>query len=153
MVRTARRSLRLGTAGLTVAILAFPGKAAALGPVDVEIGARAGATAGNFGPLGFGIGGRGGVSILGRLYAGIDVIDYLGATSTCGSCSWSPGAMPVQQSRHALLYGFEAGYDFKFSRVTIRPQLGLGGIRLAGSYGNPPGAVWDISNLFYLRSE
>lgn len=151
MLRTSRLSLLLTTAGLTVAILAFPEKAEALGPVDVEVGARAGVTAGNFGPLGFGIGGRGGVSILGRLYAGIDVIDYLGATSTCGGCSYPPGAMPVQQSQHALLYGFEAGYNFKFSRVTIRPQLGLGNIRLASSYGNPPGPVWDISNHFYLE--
>ena len=73
-----RPSLVLATAGLTAAILAFSPKAHALGPVDVEVGARAGTDAGPLGPLGFGIGGRGGVSVLG-LYAGIDVIDYLGA--------------------------------------------------------------------------
>src|SRR5580704_16859711 len=116
----ARLSLPLATAGLTVAILALPTKADALGPLDIEIGARAGGAAGNLGPLGFGIGGRGGVSILG-LYAGIDVIDYLGATAECGGCS-SPltvgGPAVVRQSRSALLYGFEAGYNLKFSRVT-----------------------------------
>jgi len=141
----------LATVGLTVAILAFPTKANALGPVDIEIGARAGTAAGTFGPLGFGIGGRGGVSILG-LYAGIEVIDYLGATSTCGGCSMPSGAQPVQQSRSALLYGFEAGYNFKLSRVTIRPQLGLGDFRLSSAYGDPaPGNVSDVSNYFYLE--
>jgi hypothetical protein len=144
-----RLSLLLATAGLTVAIVAFPGKADALGPVDVEIGARAGVTAGPLGPLGFGIGGRGGVSILGRLYAGIDVIDYLGATATCGGCSWPAGAMPVEQWRSALLYGFEAGYNFKVSRVTIRPQLGLGDLRLSAWYGGPTAGA--ISNYFYLE--
>src|SRR5580700_6703421 len=140
----ARLSL-LATVGLTVAILAFPTKADALGPVDIEIGARAGVAAGTLGPLGFGIGGRGGVSILG-LYAGIDVIDYLGATATCGGCSSPPG-VTVEQSRSALLYGFEAGYGFKFSLVTIRPQLGLGNLRLSSGYGDPPGPR-AISNYF-----
>ncbi|MDP9036379.1 MAG: hypothetical protein M3O50_16380, partial [Myxococcota bacterium] len=92
-----------------------------------------------------------GVSILG-LYAGIEVIDYLGATSTCGGCSMLSGAQPVQQSRSELLYGFEAGYNFKFSRVTIRPQLGLGDFRLSSAYGDPaPGSVSDVSNYLYLE--
>ena len=146
----ARLSLLLATAGLTVAILALPTKADALGPVDIEIGARAGVTAGTLGPLGFGIGGRGGVSILG-LYAGIDVIDYLGATAECGGCS-SPAGQIVMQSRSALLYGFEAGYNLKVSRVTIRPQVGLGNFRLSSAYGDPtPGPVSAISNYFYLE--
>jgi hypothetical protein len=143
----ARLSLLLATAGLTVAILALPTKADALGPVDIEIAARAGVAAGPLGPLGFGIGGRGGVSILG-LYAGIDVIDYLGATAECGGCSSPPGQI-VMQSRSALLYGFEAGYNLKVSRVTIRPQLGLGNFRLSASYGDPTAGA--ISNYFYLE--
>jgi len=145
-VRMVRLSLLLATAGLTVAIVAFPGKADALGPVDVEIGARAGVTPGPLGRLGVGIGGRGGVSILGRLYAGIDVIDYLGATATCGGCSWPSGAMPVEQWRSALLYGFEGGYNFKISRVTIRPQLGLGDLRLSAWYGGfTAGAISNVT--------
>ena len=142
---------------LFVGVLAFPTKAEALGPADIEIGARAGAAPlGPLGPLGFGIGGRGGVSILG-FYAGIDVIDYLGATSTCGGCSMPgplPGQMPggqLQQRRSALLYGFEAGYNFKVSLVTIRPQLGLGNARLSNAAGNPPPSPGDISNYFYLE--
>jgi hypothetical protein len=120
----ARLSLLLATAGLTIATLGFPTKADALGPVDIEVGARAGLATSPLGPLGFGIGGRGGVSILG-LYAGIDVLDYLGATAECESCSSPPGQI-VKQSRSALLYGFEAGYNLKVSLVTIRPQLGFG---------------------------
>jgi hypothetical protein len=144
-----RLSLLLVTAGVTVAILAFPAKADALGPVDVEIGARAGVVTGSIGPLGFGIGGRGGVSILG-LYAGIDVIDYLGATTTCGSCSSPPG-QTVEQSRSALLYGVEAGYSFKISLVTIRPQLGLGNVRASSAYGDPTPGRSASSSFVYLE--
>ena len=144
----ARVSL-LAASGLTVAILAFSAKADALGPVDIEVGARAGVATSPLGPLGFGIGGRGGVSILG-LYAGLDVIDYLGATAPCGSCSSPPGQI-VKQSRSALLYGFEAGYNLKVSRVTIRPQLGLGNVRLSSGYGDPTPGPGSISNYFYLE--
>ena len=145
----ARLPLLLVTAGLTVAILAFPTKAHALGPVDIEIGARAGVATGPFGPLGFGIGGRGGVSILG-LYAGVDVIDYLGATAPCDSCSSPPG-QTVERSRSGLLYGFEAGYSFKFSVVTIRPQLGAGNFRLSSGAGDPTPGPSTTTNLFYLE--
>jgi hypothetical protein len=145
----ARISLVLARAGLTVAILAFPTRADALGPVDIEIGARAGLATSPLGPLGFGIGGRGGVSILG-LYAGIDVIDYLGATAECGGCSSPPGQI-VKQSRSALLYGFEAGYNLKFSLVTIRPRVGLGNFRLSSAYGDPTPGPGAISNYFYLE--
>jgi hypothetical protein len=52
------------------------------------------------------------------------------------------------QSRSALLYGFEAGYNLKFSRVTIRPQVGLGNFHLSSSFGRGPDVV---SNYFYLE--
>ena len=145
----ARLSPLLATASLTVGILAFPAKADALGPLDIEIGARAGVATGSIGPLGFGIGARGGVSILG-LYAGIDVIDYLGATATCGSCSSPPG-QTVEQSRSALLYGVEAGYSFKISLVTIRPQVGLGNLRLSSAYGDPTLGPGASSNHVYFE--
>src|SRR5580704_7161554 len=94
-----RTSFFLAATGLAVAIVAFPTKAKALGPVDIEVGARAGAAFGPLAPLGFGIGGRAGVSFFG-FYAGVDVIDYLGATSTCGGCSMPApllGQMPGGQ--------------------------------------------------------
>ncbi len=145
-------SLLLATAGLAVAILAFPGEANALGPVDIEIGAKAGVATGPLGPLGFGVGGRGGVSVQG-LYAGIDFIDYLGATGPCGSCP-APAASStgggLMQTRSGLLYGFEAGYNFKFFPVTIRPQLGLGNFRFSNAAGTPPGPG-DVSNSLYLE--
>jgi len=130
-------------------LLAFPTKASALGPVDVEIGAMAGTATGTLGPLGFGIGGRGGASIAG-LYAGVEVIDYLGATSTCGGCSMPAGVAPVQQRRGGLLYGIEGGYNFKFSPMTIRPQLGLGNFALWSAYGAPTGPG-VVSNYFYIE--
>src|SRR5580658_2622872 len=150
-----RPSIFLSTAGRVVAILAFPAKAQALGPVDIEVAAKAGAALGPLGPLGFGIGGRAGVSFLG-IYAGVDVIDYLGATAACGGCSEPPPpagqtqANP-QQWRSALLYGFEGGHNFKVSLVTIRPQVGVGNFRSSSSYGNPPPSDHDISNYFYLE--
>jgi hypothetical protein len=146
---------RFSFAVFFVGVLAFSTKANALGPVDIEIGARAGAAVGPLAPLGFGIGGRAGVSILG-LYAGVDVIDYLGATGPCAGCSQpSPPAgqtqVETQQRRSALLYGFEGGYNFKVSLVTIRPQLGLGNLRLSSAAGDPPPSHGDISNYVYLE--
>jgi hypothetical protein len=106
---------RFSFAVLFVVVLAFPANADALGPVDVEIGAMAGTATGTFGPLGFGIGGRGGVSI-GGLYAGVDVIDYLGATSTCGGCSEPAGASPVHSGGAGCSTGSKAATTSKFPR-------------------------------------
>jgi hypothetical protein len=141
----------LATASLTVAVFAFPSKAIALGPVDIEIAARTGVAASSLGPLGlgFGIGGRGGVSMMG-LYAGIDVIGYPGREASCDSCSSPPG-QTVKQSLSGLLYGFDAGYNLRFSLVTIRPQLGLGNLRLSSAYGDPTPGPGAISNYFYLE--
>lgn len=143
----ARLSLLLVTTGFTLAVLAFPAKAEALEPVNVEIAARAGYATSNLGPLGFGIGGRGGISVL-SFYAGIDFIDYLGATSPCNSCSAPPGVPLPNRTQSAVLHGFEAGYSFKVSLVTIRPQLGLGNFRLSSALGD---VVPSTSNYFYLE--
>ena len=94
-------------------------------------------------------GGRAGVSFR-NLYAGVDIIDYLRTTGDCDSCSSPPG-QTVMQSRSALLYGFEAGYNLKFSLLTIRPQLGLGNFRLSSAYGDPTPGAGAISNYFYLE--
>jgi len=105
----------ISLAVLFVGVLAFPAKANALGPVDIEIAAKAGTATGSFGPLGFGIGGREGVSI-GGLYAGVDVIDYLGATSTCGGCSEPAGASPVHSGGAGCSTGSKAATTSKFPR-------------------------------------
>jgi hypothetical protein len=77
----------------------------ALGPIDLEIAAKAGYGSNN---LDFGIGGRAGVSFFG-LYGGVNVVDYLG-----------------QDSAHVLTYGGEVGYGIKIAFVTIRPLVGFG---------------------------
>jgi hypothetical protein len=138
---------------LILGILALPAKAHALGPLDVEIGASAG-VAGPHVPalLGFGVGGRAGVSFLSGLYAGIGVIDYLGGVAPCESCKQGPtgpGMVGAPQSA-ALLYGLEAGYDLKVSLVTIRPQFGVGRFSLVPGFASnsvyfEPGVVGLVS--------
>ena len=107
--------------------------AKALGPVDVEIAARAGLgsnpTDGTINPLGFGLGARGGVSIIG-IYGGLSIIDYFGGSDS-------------GVSAHALLYGLEGGYGIKLlDLITLRLTLGLGNAAFSTS-GNVAGV--DIS--------
>lgn len=144
-----RISSFLATASLIASILALPTKAHALGPVDIEVGAKVGGAFGPIPPLGVGLGGRAGVSFR-SLYAGVDIIDYLRTTGDCGSCPSPPG-QTVKQSRSALLYGLEGGYNWKISIVTIRPQLGLGNFRVTSAYGAPTPGPDTVSNYFYLQ--
>jgi hypothetical protein len=94
--------------------------AIALGPVDLELGGKAGigtnpsSSAPN--PLGFGLGGRGGLSFFG-LYAGVDVMYYFGSSENV------PGG---SLSEHTLMYGGDFGYNFKIAILTLRPLLGVG---------------------------
>jgi hypothetical protein len=109
------------------AVLASSRDAHALGPVSVEVGAKAGlatnpADSGQPNPLGFGIGARGGIEIM-NVYVGANVLYYFGSTQTL-----STGLGSVDVSEHTLLYGLEGGYGFKFldDLITLRPQLGIG---------------------------
>lgn len=109
----------------------------ALGPVDVEIAARAGfatnPVSSNNGvsspnPLGFGLGARAGVSFMG-IYGGINVIYYFG-----GSQSVSVPGESVSLSDHTFMYGVEAGYGFTLIDIlTIRPQIGVGNASFSAS--------------------
>jgi hypothetical protein len=109
----------------------------ALGPVDVEVGAKAGAGTNPYGgapnPLGFGLGGRAGVVLFDHLYGGINLMYYFGGSET------SPGGPgTVTESRHMLMYGVEAGWGFKLLDVlTIRPQVGLGNAAFSSSVSAP----------------
>jgi hypothetical protein len=99
-------------------------EAHALGPINVEVGAKVGyATNPNsdlaLNPLGIGIGARGGVEFLGGIYGGLSAMYYFGGTND----NIAPG---VSGSEHAFLLGVEGGYGFHFSILTIRPQLGIG---------------------------
>ncbi len=115
------KTLSLAGAATVVAALAVPRTAHALGPVDLEIAARAGyatspdsSFAAN--PLGLGFGGRAGISILG-IYGGISGMYYLGGSQSVG---------PVSVSYSTVMYGGEVGYTLPIPVVKIRPQVGFG---------------------------
>ncbi len=109
--------------------LATPRDAHALGPIGIEIAAKGGyatnpASSGAFNPLGVGLGGRAGITLLG-FYGGVNVLYYLGGSQD-------------QLSEHALLYGIEAGYGFTLIDIlTIRPQVGVGNATFSTSYSGP----------------
>ena len=108
--------------------------ASALGPVDVEIAGRVGGgtspvnsgTSSNgssldINPLGFGAGGRAGVS-LSSLYAGLSFLYYFGGRQDVPS----PLGPPVPVSGTSVLYGLEIGYNIGLPAITLRPQVGVG---------------------------
>jgi hypothetical protein len=139
-----RRSLALA---LTLATALIAGDARALGPVDLEVAAKAGLGTDPLGtgpsPLGFGIGGRAGLSFFG-FYGGLALMYYFGASQ-----NESFGEVPgVSVSEHALMYGVEAGYNWYFlsKMLTIRPQLGVGNLTISSSAGALPQGVNPLPN-------
>ncbi len=127
----------------------------ALGPVDVEIGAKVGgatnpADSPNPNPLGLGVGARGGVAIFG-FYGGLNAMYYVGSGT-----DYALGTVTGHTSTHALQLGLEAGYGFKLSLLTIRPQIGFGNMSFSGTSDTSVrggGTVsTDVSNShFYLE--
>jgi hypothetical protein len=124
----------LVTAVLGVGSMCVPRDAHALGPVDLEVAGKVGVGTNPFGgfpnPLGFGLGARAGVSILG-LYGGLGLMYYFGSSQNLPSAGGSI-------SSNALLYGLEGGYGAKlFNLVTLRGQLGLGSftVNQSGAHG------------------
>jgi hypothetical protein len=114
-----------------VGTFAMTRNAHALGPVDIEIGAKAGlgtspvSTSGYPNPLGFGIGGRAGVDFLG-FYGGVQLMYYLGGSTDEGA--------GITYKDHTFMYGVEAGYGFTLIDIlTIRPQLGIGNATFSSS--------------------
>jgi hypothetical protein len=125
------RTLFFLAAGAVAALASSVSRDAhALGPVDVEIGAIAGAgtlpthqgngavVLGSSGeavpnPLGFGLGGRAGVGLHG-LYAGVEGLYDFGGSDAYGV------------KAHSDLFGVDVGYSFKLPIVTIRPLVGIG---------------------------
>ncbi|MCL2450379.1 MAG: hypothetical protein FWD17_15640 [Polyangiaceae bacterium] len=96
---------------------AFTRPAAALGPLDIEVGARAGYGSSPyknypFDALKAGAGARAGVTVF-NVYAGASLMYYFGD----GNGSFSATS---------LMYGIEGGYNFNFLFLTIRPQIGIG---------------------------
>lgn len=137
--------LSLGAGLLSLsAVMTFTTKASALGPLDIEVGAKAGVgtapssdSSGTPNPLGFGLGGRAGVSIMG-FYGGGNIMYYLGGSQN----------VPIvgSVSTHTLMYGFEGGYGISLIDIlTLRAQLGIGSYDVTASAA---GQSTDNSNLY-----
>jgi hypothetical protein len=136
--------MRRGEALLSLATALAPlflcRDASALGPVDLEVAAKVGAGtnpeggSGSPDPLGFGVGGRAGVSFF-HVYAGVNVMNYFGS-------SGSFGGVPISQ--HSLQYGVEVGYGFSLSILTLRPQVGVGNFVVYGG-GSESSGVTTLS--------
>jgi hypothetical protein len=147
-MRTA--SIVAGACAFGAATFAMTRNAHALGPVDLEIGAKvgfgtnpvsnsnAGVNINNGGinintinPLGFGVGGRAGVSFLG-FYGGAQLMYYFGGSQDISvpgvsAVGISVPGQSVSVSAHTLMYGVEAGYGITLIDIlTIRPQIGIG---------------------------
>ena len=114
----------------------------ALGPVDLEVGAKVGvgtnpsseSNAPNV--MGFGLGARGGVSFLG-IYGGVQLMYYFGSSQDTSVLGQS-----FSVSEHSLLYGIEAGYGFTLlDLLTIRPQIGIGNFTATASFSGNGAAV------------
>ncbi len=127
--------MRMHRTGLLVALASLAGltssrTARALGPVDLEVAAKAGLAepinGAGLNPLGFGLGGRAGVVLFDHLYGGVALTYYFGGSE-------------ANVSAHTLMYGVEAGWGFKpIEIVTIRPQVGLGNANFGYDAGQPP---------------
>jgi hypothetical protein len=156
MNRSFAPCLLVGAASLLTVAFASS-NAHALGPLDLEIGAKAGVgtmpsneNAPN--PLGFGIGGRGGIAIAG-FYGGVSAVYYLGESQNASA------PLSGSVSKHSLLYGVEGGYGWKLlDLLTIRPQIGVGQMTLwtsssvSTAYGAVAGPSVDQStNALYLE--
>jgi len=148
-----RAPLAILAAALGAGTLATPRDAHALGPVDLEVGAKLGmGTNPSSGPnpLGLGLGARGGVSVMG-LYGGLNVMYYFGSSQ-----SQSFAGATATESVHSLLYGIEAGYGVKvLSLLTLRAQVGVGNATVTPSFsGQSPIASTGGSqstNSLYLE--
>lgn len=111
-------------------VLGVPTEARARDPFDFEVAAKAGygtnPYGGDLNPLGFGLGGRSGMSFR-NIYIGVSFVDYVGGRVDAEVPGPVSNHAFVSVSIHALMYGIEAGYSFALlDLVTIRPQLGIG---------------------------
>lgn len=140
-----RTSLFLAAAAVGVALTCIPRDASALGPVDIELGLKAGGATNPFGgnpqppnPLGFGLGARGGISFF-SVYAGLNVLYYFGSSQDLPNPG---GGSATSINVHSLMYGGELGYNISLAILTIRPQIGLGNFVLSATNAN------DATNLY-----
>jgi len=158
--------LRLALPSLLViaALGASERDAHALGPVDVELGARVGfgtnPDANGPNPFGFGVGGRAGVTLF-HIYGGLSAIHYFGTSNDVSGPSVTGTSNTISVGYSSTLLGVEAGYSITaIPHLTIRPQLGVG--NAAFSFGDAsqshlylePGLVALISlGLVYVGAD
>jgi len=140
-----RPFILIASTALGFATFALSPAAHALGPVDLEVGAKVGgatnpiSTSGAPNPLGFGLGARAGISFLGGIYAGANLMYYIGSSQSVDNISYS---------YNTLMVGGELGYGIKIlDLLTIRPQVGLGN---AGFTGSASG-VSSTNSYYYLE--
>jgi len=142
---------------LGLSTLAVARDAHALGPVDLEAGAKVGyatspVSGGGTNPLGFGVGGRAGLAFLGGIYLGGNIMYYLGGSTNepvpVSGGAQNVSASSVSLSTNTLMYGGEVGYGIKIlDLLTIRPQVGLGNATFSVSGGGYSGS----SSYYYLE--
>ncbi|MGH7272318.1 MAG: hypothetical protein ACREJ3_17965 [Polyangiaceae bacterium] len=118
-MRSSSVPLAVLAAAAVVVTLSGTKDAHALGPVDVEVGAKVGGAtspvsssngASSENPLGFGLGARGGISALG-FYGGVSLMYYLGSSQDVSVLGQSASV-----SEHTLMYGIEGGYGLNIDR-------------------------------------
>jgi hypothetical protein len=126
-------------------LLSVPRVAHALGPVSVEVAARGGVasspTKDQPNPLGWGIGGRAGVSIF-SFYGGLSLMYYFGGKASQPS---------VDTSNHTLMYGIEGGVNIGVPFVTIRPQVGIGDFSVSASCSSDSGPTCTGGSNLYIE--
>jgi hypothetical protein len=135
------RSERMKVSSALLALVAIGSlgisrNAHALGPVDVEVAGKVGGASNvlsgsNPNPLGFGLGGRAGVSIFG-FYGGLAGMYYFGSSQNGAGALGLPD---LNVSVHAVQYGFEGGVNIGLLNklLTVRPQLGIGNLTVTAS--------------------
>ncbi len=138
-----------------VGALSVPRDAHALGPVDLEIGARIGGASSPFSspanpsstnppvpnPLGFGMGARAGVSLF-SFYGGLSFMYYFGG---------GQDFMSSHYSVTSTLFGFDLGYNIGIPLITVRPQLGIGNYDGSGSGAAPTFGIPASGSNLYLE--
>ncbi|HEV3194346.1 MAG TPA: hypothetical protein VGY54_27790 [Polyangiaceae bacterium] len=134
-----------------VGALSVPRDAHALGPVDLEIGARIGGASspvsGGLNPLGFGMGARAGVSLF-SFYGGLSFMYYFGGGQDVSTGGAAP---PFHYSVTSTLFGFDLGYNIGIPLITLRPQLGIGNYSGNGTGSGPGFSIPGSANNLYLE--
>ncbi|MCL2449067.1 MAG: hypothetical protein FWD17_08980 [Polyangiaceae bacterium] len=145
---------------------AFTRPAAALGPIDVEVGARAGYGSSpykssllSFNALGAGIGARAGVTFF-NVYAGLSLMYYFGSSGNVQLTAPDGSSLSAHAAASSFMYGVEGGYNFSFLFLTIRPQLGIGNFQthyrnfptdLTGLGGGLPSVLPTTTHNIYIE--